>query len=122
MGGSGLAALVVKPSACRGLLGLCRSAEVAAATDAKVVVSSAFESGVGVAGMAAIATWLDSAGVGGLAHGLGTMTWLRDDVVTEHPSGSAGLHGAERNCEDAAGQLQGASDCSSSHVSLLAAR
>lgn len=76
----GLEALVVKPSLLGGLVGLCRTAEVASALRANVVVSSAFESGVGVAGMVHVASWLRSSGGGDVAQGLGTLTWLGDDV------------------------------------------
>lgn len=77
LGWPGLRALVMKPTVCGGLQ---RARDLAASCAAKgiaLVISAAFESGVGVRALARMA-----AGVGSAAAGLDTYRWLAGDVLT----------------------------------------
>ena len=70
------AAAVVKPSLVGGLAAALRIAERARAVGVKAVVSSSFESGVGLRGLVALA-----AATGAHAAGLDTARWLARDVL-----------------------------------------
>ena len=70
------AAAVVKPTLVGGLAAARRIADAAQAVGVKTVVSAAFESGVGLRGLVALA-----AATGGHAAGLDTYRWLARDVL-----------------------------------------
>ena len=80
----GVAALVLKPAV---LGGFERTAELAAWAQQRgmhAVVSSAFESSVGIAQLAQLAAALDCAsgrGSGGTQHGLATLSWFAEDLL-----------------------------------------
>ena len=70
------AAAVIKPTLVGGLAAALRLAVQAQAVGVKAVVSSSFESGVGLRGLVALA-----AATGAHAAGLDTARWLADDVL-----------------------------------------
>ena len=94
--GTGLAALVLKPSVLGGGERTLSIAQQAVARGVRVVVSSSFESGLGTAALGLLAASVDAvASAAGLApahHGLGTLAWFAD-VSEPRGSRSAGAMG-----------------------------
>jgi 2-succinyl-6-hydroxy-2,4-cyclohexadiene-1-carboxylate synthase len=83
---------VLKPS----LLGFERCAALArwaAARGVATVVSSAFESAIGLSSLAALAALVDAAqpGAGRMSHGLGTSSWFRSDVAGRETQEGSGF-------------------------------
>ena len=74
------AAAVLKPTLVGGLMAALRLAAAARAVGVRPVLSAAFESGVGLRGIAAVA-----AATGAEPAGLDTYRWLREDVVPPLP-------------------------------------
>lgn len=111
---SGLGAVVIKPSVLGGLEAAWHAAELAARGGAAAVISSAFESSVGVSALAQLAAaavvalgarapagtgaarpGAEGEGEGGGAwaggyHGLGTLEWFESDVVAPGLKGCPG--------------------------------
>lgn len=75
-----VAAAVLKPTLVGGLAATLRLAAAARAVGVRVVLSAAFESGVGLRGVAALA-----AATGAEPAGLDTYRWLAEDVVGPLP-------------------------------------
>ncbi|GIL50277.1 hypothetical protein Vafri_6487 [Volvox africanus] len=89
---AGLAAVVVKPSVLGGLEAAMDTARWAQRRGVQVVISSAFESSVGVAALVQLAAAVDDSARGGggggggpavAHHGLGTLQWFAADVTPE---------------------------------------
>ncbi|GLC45490.1 hypothetical protein PLESTM_001741500 [Pleodorina starrii] len=87
---AGLAAVVVKPSVVGGLEAAAEVAQWAQRRGVQTVISSAFESSVGLAGLLQLAAAVDAAaaaggggGGGAVHHGLGTLQWFAADVAAE---------------------------------------
>jgi isochorismate synthase/2-succinyl-5-enolpyruvyl-6-hydroxy-3-cyclohexene-1-carboxylate synthase/2-succinyl-6-hydroxy-2,4-cyclohexadiene-1-carboxylate synthase/O-succinylbenzoate synthase len=84
---SGLGGVVIKPTAVGGLEAAWAAAEWAARAGAAAVVSSAFESSVGLSALTQLAAAIDAragaaADGGGAFHGLGTLDWFETDAVS----------------------------------------
>ncbi len=73
------AAIVVKPTMFKSMSRIFELADTAIVSNADVIVSSTFESGVGLAWLAHIAASIDKADT---YHGLGTFANLKDDVIS----------------------------------------
>ena len=76
--GTGLGAIILKPTLLGGFELAMKFARVAIRDGLKAVVSSTFESGVGLAALAHLTAALD---VEDTAHGLDTSRWLRYDLA-----------------------------------------
>ncbi|CAG9463771.1 unnamed protein product [Pedinophyceae sp. YPF-701] len=108
--GSGVVAAVVKPGWCGGAAATLALARLAAARGIGVVVSSSFETSLGLSHWAALAAvtdamWAESpAGRSraAFAHGLGTLSWLTGDVLAEPSGPERGRDGAPRAWSGAA--------------------
>lgn len=96
----GTAAVILKPGVIGGFERSCRWAELARRRQLKVVVSSAFESGVGLAALANLAAVLNPDDV---PCGLDTYRWLAEDV-TSRPfravRGRVDVAAADRNARE----------------------
>jgi O-succinylbenzoate synthase len=79
---AGIAAVVIKPTVLGGIVAAGRVAEAARRTGLRIIVSSAYESGVGLMALGHIAAAL---GTEGTAAGLGTYRWIDGDVVSPKP-------------------------------------
>jgi O-succinylbenzoate synthase len=77
---SGLAAIVLKPTLLGGFENCAARARTARDIGAKVVMSSSFESSVG---LAALASFAAAYGSPETAMGLDTLRWLQSDVTAE---------------------------------------
>jgi len=109
--------VVLKPGALGGLHAALGAAAGAAGEGAAAVVSSAFETSVGLAAYAALAQALDAmapgGGAGRAAHGLGTLAWLGGDVAAtplppgpELPAGAIGPATAPGAAAGPAGEVE----------------
>uniref|UniRef100_A0A0D9VHL4 Mandelate racemase/muconate lactonizing enzyme C-terminal domain-containing protein n=1 Tax=Leersia perrieri TaxID=77586 RepID=A0A0D9VHL4_9ORYZ len=115
----GIVALVIKPSVVGGFENAAYIAKWAHMHDKMAVISSAYESSVGLAGYIQFAHYVDKQNAiisrikskgscGTVAHGLGTYQWLREDVSEQKlkihapPLGD----GIRASAEDAHGYLQ----------------
>ncbi|KAF8653016.1 hypothetical protein HU200_062451 [Digitaria exilis] len=114
----GIVALVIKPSVIGGFENAVHIAKWAQMHDKMAVISSAFESSVGLASYIQLAHYVDQQNstvsriknkdtCGAAAHGLGTYQWLREDVTEQKlnihatPLGD----GVRASVEDAYGYL-----------------
>lgn len=119
---AGLAALVVKPSRVGAIEGTAMLIQWAARRGISVVLSSSFESSVGVSAVAALAQLSDAASGGSapVAHGLGTLGWFAEDTVAPPLAiaGSAGaaLAGGHRVDMASAGRILAAQEVRSAAV------
>jgi O-succinylbenzoate synthase len=90
----GAVAAVLKPSLRDGIAGTLRSANTAREHGLKPVVSSLFESGVGLRTLAALAAAI---GEPGTAHGLDTLRWFAEDAATPTPAIAGGRMATDRD-------------------------
>lgn len=83
----GAAALVLKPAVLGGLERTAQLAAWAAQRGMRAVVSSAFESSLGLSQLAQLAAALETApGVQASQHGLATLSWFAEDLLPEAAS------------------------------------
>ena len=90
-------AVVLKPTLLGGFEVARELAAGAESLGIEVVVSSSFESGVGLSAMAHLAAGIDP----DIAHGLGTHEWLAEDVLERQVE----VAGGRMNIGQAAGEL-----------------
>ncbi|GMH33012.1 hypothetical protein BSKO_00846 [Bryopsis sp. KO-2023] len=77
----GVVAWVVKPSLIGSLDTVAKLARAANQVGCKIVISSAFETSIGLACLSTLGYWVDHMSGESIAHGLGTARWFADDVV-----------------------------------------
>lgn len=94
----GVVAFVLKPAVLGGVKHLLRLKERAEGLGIRPVISSVFESGVGLAHLAACAAALIAADV---PVGLDTYRWLATDIVPKKFAAPAGIIGVEDACRQA---------------------
>ena len=77
----GVSAVILKPGSFWGVSGMVRAMDAFAGNGIKSVLSSSYNTGVGVCGLGLIARL----GAQGAAHGLDTLKYLQKDVLPESP-------------------------------------